>query len=107
VITTRDADGDGIPDERDNCPGVPNPKQEDFDGDGVGDVCDLCPLSEAGSTVDQDGCLPPGDDLRARAQKIVEVITGKREAQPEDDVNGDGTVDVADVVALVDGKGGR
>ena len=53
-----DADGDGIPNKTDNCPLVPNPKQEpaidtgsekgkacynDFDGDGVEDHEDVCP----------------------------------------------------------------
>jgi uncharacterized repeat protein (TIGR01451 family) len=39
-----DADADGVPNAVDNCPLVPNPKQEDLDGDGVGDVCDNCDL---------------------------------------------------------------
>ena len=35
-----DSDGDGEPDETDNCVDTPNPDQEDLDGDGTGDVCD-------------------------------------------------------------------
>ena len=53
-----DADGDGVPNEKDNCPLVQNPNQEkaidtdskkgkacynDFDGDGVEDHEDVCP----------------------------------------------------------------
>ena len=36
-----DVDEDGVPDEVDNCPAVPNASQTDLDGDGQGDVCDL------------------------------------------------------------------
>ena len=35
-----DADGDGVPDDTDNCPNTPNADQLDSDGDGIGDVCD-------------------------------------------------------------------
>jgi hypothetical protein len=38
-----DRDHDGVPDEIDNCPDVPDPLQGDLDLDGVGDVCDNCP----------------------------------------------------------------
>ena len=34
-----DADGDEVSDLQDNCPRVPNPRQQDADGDGVGDAC--------------------------------------------------------------------
>ena len=35
-----DTDGDGVPDEYDNCD-LPNNDQADCDGNGIGDVCDL------------------------------------------------------------------
>jgi hypothetical protein len=40
VPASPDVDGDGIPDQLDNCPTVPNPDQADTDGDGIGDACD-------------------------------------------------------------------
>jgi hypothetical protein len=36
-----DEDGDGVPDDVDNCPGVANADQADADGDGSGDLCDV------------------------------------------------------------------
>lgn len=39
VAFDADGDGDGVPDDTDNCLGVYNPSQEDSDGDGVGDAC--------------------------------------------------------------------
>jgi hypothetical protein len=35
-----DSDRDGVPDVSDNCPGIPNPLQEDLDADGTGDACE-------------------------------------------------------------------
>jgi len=40
-----DLDGDGIPDESDNCPAAPNAGQQDGDDDGTGDSCDPCPAT--------------------------------------------------------------
>lgn len=64
----RDTDGDGIPDEDDECPTVAGTAAEngckpeedpsilDSDGDGVVDSKDRCPNTPAGSTVDSRGC---------------------------------------------------
>lgn len=38
-IVVTDSDGDGIPDNLDNCPTTPNADQRDTNGDGVGDLC--------------------------------------------------------------------
>ncbi|MEA1868256.1 MAG: thrombospondin type 3 repeat-containing protein, partial [Thermodesulfobacteriota bacterium] len=42
VAGGEDSDGDGVPDEMDNCPDTYNPDQSDSDGDGIGDACDNC-----------------------------------------------------------------
>ncbi|MFC1591317.1 hypothetical protein ACFL43_02210 [Thermodesulfobacteriota bacterium] len=40
----------------DNCPGVPNPGQEDADSDGLGDACDACPESDMQEQININGC---------------------------------------------------
>ena len=40
VFALDDQDGDGVPDESDNCPTVWNQSQADTDGDGLGNACD-------------------------------------------------------------------
>jgi hypothetical protein len=50
-----DSDGDGIPDNVDNCPFSYNPDQADLDGDGVGDVCDNCPKVSNPDQADSNG----------------------------------------------------
>ncbi|WP_052378554.1 OmpA family protein [Polycyclovorans algicola] len=61
--TVVDTDGDGVPDDRDLCPGTPagvavdaRGCPRDSDGDGVPDYLDKCPNTAAGVTVDKDGC---------------------------------------------------
>jgi len=50
-----DTDGDGIPDDEDNCPLDWNPDQADSDGDGVADACDNCPYWQNADQADSDG----------------------------------------------------
>ena len=50
-----DHDGDGVIDEDDNCPEIPNPGQTDSDGDGIGDLCDNCPSNHNPGQADYDG----------------------------------------------------
>ena len=65
TITVRDTivdtDGDGVPDNVDNCPTVPNPDQSDLDGNGIGDVCDSAPLGPlfANKTTTTTAVSPP------------------------------------------------
>jgi hypothetical protein len=40
TIAGTDTDGDGVPDDKDNCPTRINPKQVDIDRDGLGNACD-------------------------------------------------------------------
>ena len=62
-VYVSDSDGDGIPDDRDRCPGTPagvnvdvNGCPLDSDGDGVTDDRDACPGTRPGVSVDAKGC---------------------------------------------------
>lgn len=61
-----DADDDGVCDQEDVCPLVPDALQGDADGDGLGDACDAC---NAGVTLERptlrlgDLSTPGGDDF--------------------------------------------
>ncbi len=52
----KDADGDGVGGNADNCPAVSNPGQENLDGDAFGDVCDddLPPSTPTGTWDDTE-----------------------------------------------------
>lgn len=63
LMRTADADGDGVPDARDKCPGTPKGAQvdaqgcvPDADADGIADAQDKCPGTPTGAKVDAQGC---------------------------------------------------
>lgn len=80
VPKPEDSDGDGVPDDIDECPGTPAgvavddkgcpvEAAPDSDGDGVADDIDACPGTPAGVAVNNKGC-PVG-------ALIVEIDTDK------------------------------
>jgi OOP family OmpA-OmpF porin len=63
-----DADGDGVADADDKCPGTPPNAVVDTQGclpdsdkDGIPDVADRCPGTPKGYAVDNNGCPPDSD----------------------------------------------
>jgi len=66
VMPVKDADGDGVADDKDKCPGTPKGIKVnasgcplDSDGDGVVDGADRCPGTPKGAKVDANGCVVP------------------------------------------------
>jgi len=63
ALVPPDSDGDGVPDNIDNCIGVANTNQADTDNDGFGNVCDDFPNDGNYATdTDEDG-MPDGWEL--------------------------------------------
>ncbi|MHC4989688.1 MAG: DUF362 domain-containing protein [Planctomycetota bacterium] len=102
-----DLDGDGVPDESDNCAYDENSDQADCDEDGVGDVCAI----REGLSTDLNGngvpdeceCLADIDGSGAvGVGDLIELLLTWGPGPPRPaDLDADGVVDVDDLVALL------
>ena len=105
----RDADGDGVLDDADACPGTPAGTAVDgrgcalpgdADGDGVRDDADACPGTPRGAPVDARGCEldGDGDGVKDRADRCPTTPAGRTVDATgcEPDGDRDGVVDASD-----------
>jgi acetyltransferase-like isoleucine patch superfamily enzyme len=72
VFTTSDVDGDGVPDESDNCPMVTNGDQTDSNGDGYGDAC-VDPTVTIPEKADVDPFVTIGANTKINSGVVIET----------------------------------
>lgn len=95
-----DTDGDGIPDDEDDCPNTPGLAEfngcPDTDGDGIPDHLDLCP--DVAGPASTQGCPDTDGDGIPDHLDDCPTIPGPAENNgcPEDDRDGDGIPDHLD-----------
>ena len=91
-VAPDDIDGDGVPDQVDNCPELANPEQDNFDNDDLGDACDEDDDNDG--EPDESDCAPLDAAVHPQAPEMCDGL----------DNDCDGTVDV-DPVAGCSHKG--
>ncbi len=112
-----DLDGDGVPNDIDNCPSVSNPDQTDTDLDGFADACDNCPTAYNPDQADANHngigdiceyvCGDAGGDKAVNIIDISYIINYLYKGGPAPDpiaaanVNGDATLNILDVSYLI------
>ncbi len=97
VTDVVDTDGDGVPDDKDNCDTVDNKDQKDTDGDKKGDACD--------TDDDGDGDLDTKDNCPlAKNPDQIDTDKDKKGDACDTDDDGDGVLDSKDVCPLVADK---
>lgn len=102
AITPEDRDGDGIPNEKDNCPTIFNPVrpmdmglQGDVDKDGIGDACDICPEDATQKCTRATGGDFDGDGIPNGTDNCPEVANPSQA-----DADGDAVGDACDSCAM-------
>ena len=96
-----DSDGDGVYDDKDQCPNTPKGAPVDAkgcpldtDGDGVFDYMDKCPNTPAGTIVDASGCMKAlvlhdvtfeldSANLTDQAKQILTPVANSLKARPD------------------------
>src|SRR5438445_3382177 len=77
VGSCTDTDGDGVCDQFDNCPTVPNAAQHDWNHDGTGDACQDSDGDSLGqTTTSASGPCNTGGTVQARFRDCIELFIG-------------------------------
>jgi len=116
IFEKLDSDGDGIPDDIDECPDTPegdlvdesgcSDNQKDTDNDGIADDVDLCTNTPDGETVDSEGCSDSqkdsdGDGVNDNLDQCDDTPNGETVDSlgcsiTQTDTDGDGVTDDLD-----------